>query len=1068
MTPLLDQLHRIHRLASLTHDVGKATLGFDNKLRRYLGKEAGPGTPDPVRHELIGLMMLIPLASRIKETGDWCVFHDQEDVINYFENEASNYLHDCLPRYQAIINACAENEATRHELLSSFRLSDFNLGDIEQHPSLFAWLWLVLTHHKLPENKVNIKTTESGRRRYRALNSSKAVDPRDFEINTELTNYVNPYPNEDISPFFQLLTDREVGLPWRNTMWCDKLRAAMYAMAEPEEAYSTLDLRESSPFISGVLHLARPAVLIGDHLASSLRDIGIQSKKACYANTHAVDDKVVMADPLDVHLLRTVKWSSKIFSTLFYKNSAKTDLPRIPPHEMGVLKSNDAPAPYDWQNHIAELKETIAGDDGLIAMVNAGTGTGKTRGCIKILAECSGDSGLRASLALGLRSLADQGYRDYTEFPIDLPKASVGRLIGSYYPIETQETSPGTSATEHSGDQLLGNDDKAIPHDAFVEFVSRGKNAKLMPSAVTALTIDCFIDAISLHRPSASYLTYHLVQTDIIIDEIDNLSAEDLIFVEVLVYMMGLYGRKVVLASATLNPIIAKAMGEAYLEGFTQHKAIFGHKEGHMAMVSSQAPYYSIEPLSSLSRADAMLERLCSQFNEEKNTRLRPSILDIEQAESFEEVFGQITSSIKNLARAHSVTTELEGVRFSSGFVRFNLVEDAQSFATIFANNRDPFVYTEVICYHSKNTAFERYFIEYHLNHLAKRNKAGLPKELPDDIQAGFNDLLARAKAAGCQTACLVVSTTSLIEVGRDHDYDWAILEPASVASFLQSIGRVLRHRKHAVIPASRHNILVLSHPLSTLRQRQHLWAFPGIESPSPLRENLHYQYMPDYPLSISPPGRITARLQGLGIEINRADETTRTAEEMLGETLFSPSNAIMTKMPARQVDYPEYAMNLLKLADHLLKKGSPLGDKELRAFNGGNYIHEDLVRLQHKLGKKLRFRGDEITRELICLDADGNYSGNWQQISQDFREQDVGPQPYIMRITQAPWSGRFYFSYIEENRKHHLKKYQARFRSLNNDRFSALFFSVSLRAFELDNDVRATAFHPLIGVSGA
>lgn len=1063
-TPGLDQLSRVQRLAALSHDIGKATQGFDGKLRRYLGKEAGPGTPDPVRHELIGLLMLIPLANRIRETGHWSQFDNQQALVDYFERDAQAYLRDSLPRYQAIIDACSRTEEFRHDALSGFRLHDFDLGCLETDPSLIGWLWLVLTHHKLPANVVSVKEQKSSRRRYRAAKAGDKVDPRDFEIKTELTHYVNPYPNEDISPFFTLLTECEAGAPWHNKAWCTAFMAALAAMEASDDEYAKLDLRSSSPFVSGLLHIARPAVLIGDHMASSLKEIGPQMESGCYANTGVMDDKVVMADLLDVHLLKSEAWSQTVFNTLFCGSKTSPDLPRVDSEGLSVLRTNEAPEPYDWQNHISQIGKMVSPDDGLIAMVNAGTGTGKTRGCIKLLAECAGKAGLRASLALGLRSLADQGYRDYTEFPISLPKASVGRLIGSYYPIEVQEASPGTSASEANGDRLISEDGLEIPPDAFIEFVSRGKNAKLMPRAVTSLTIDYLIDTISLHRPSASYLTYHLLQTDIIIDEIDNLSAEDLIFVEVLVYLMGLYGRKVVLASATLNPIIAKAMGDAYAQGFSHHKALFGERKGHLVMVSSQAPYYSVETLCETTAAAKALEDFSGRWAPDLNSRHRPNILSVEEQTDFEGVWQALTESIKDLSSRHQVPTD-SGVAFSSGFVRFNLVEDAQAFARHLSHDRDQKTYIEVVCYHSKNTAFERYFLEYHLNHLAKRNKAGLPKQMAPDIEAGFRAFLARAKSAGCKTACLVVSTTSLIEVGRDHDYDWAILEPASMASFLQSIGRVLRHRKQKQIDLINFNILVLSHPLSGLRNRQHLWSYPGIETPSPLVPNTHYQYMPDYPLSLPADGRITSRLQGLSIMIDESDAVTLSAQRMLGDALEFPTNRIMTRLPARQSDYPEYAMSLLKLSDHLLHKSSPLGNRELRAFNAGNVINEDFVRLEHKLGKALRFRGDEISRELVCLDIDGNYRGEWQQFSHDYREQGTPAQPYLMGESMPGLEHRYYLHHLSESRANHLQAYQKRFRSLDHDSLASLLFGVSLRAYEVDNAFKATGYDPLLGI---
>jgi CRISPR-associated endonuclease/helicase Cas3 len=51
-------------------------------------------------------------------------------------------------------------------------------------------------------------------------------------------------------------------------------------------------------------------------------------------------------------------------------------------------------------------------------------------------------------------------------------------------------------------------------------------------------------------------------------------------------------------------------------------------------------------------------------------------------------------------------------------------------------------------------------------------------------------------------------------EVGRDHDYDWAVVEPSSMRSIIQLAGRVRRHRSGAVqVP----NIALLSHNLKAL-----------------------------------------------------------------------------------------------------------------------------------------------------------------------------------------------------------------------------------------------------------
>ncbi|MDQ7003336.1 MAG: hypothetical protein Q9N02_11750 [Ghiorsea sp.] len=44
-----------------------------------------------------------------------------------------------------------------------------------------------------------------------------------------------------------------------------------------------------------------------------------------------------------------------------------------------------------------------------------------------------------------------------------------------------------------------------------------------------------------------------------------------------------------------------------------------------------------------------------------------------------------------------------------------------------------------------------------------------------------------------------VLVATPVEEVGRDHDFDWAVIEPSSYRSFVQMAGRVLRHRDKEV-----------------------------------------------------------------------------------------------------------------------------------------------------------------------------------------------------------------------------------------------------------------------------
>ena len=64
-------------------------------------------------------------------------------------------------------------------------------------------------------------------------------------------------------------------------------------------------------------------------------------------------------------------------------------------------------------------------------------------------------------------------------------------------------------------------------------------------------------------------------------------------------------------------------------------------------------------------------------------------------------------------------------------------------------------------------------------------------------------------------------------EVGRDHDYDWAIIEPSSMRSIIQIAGRVLRHRETK--PQCK-NILLLDKNIKCLNSNEICFEKPGFE----------------------------------------------------------------------------------------------------------------------------------------------------------------------------------------------------------------------------------------------
>lgn len=75
-----------------------------------------------------------------------------------------------------------------------------------------------------------------------------------------------------------------------------------------------------------------------------------------------------------------------------------------------------------------------------------------------------------------------------------------------------------------------------------------------------------------------------------------------------------------------------------------------------------------------------------------------------------------------------------------------------------------------------------------------------------------------------------MVLGSPVTEMGRDHDYDWAVVEPSSMRSLIQLAGRVWRHRP--LRECTEPNLLVLDHNLRFWSQpEQRAYSQPGFET---------------------------------------------------------------------------------------------------------------------------------------------------------------------------------------------------------------------------------------------
>lgn len=68
-----------------------------------------------------------------------------------------------------------------------------------------------------------------------------------------------------------------------------------------------------------------------------------------------------------------------------------------------------------------------------------------------------------------------------------------------------------------------------------------------------------------------------------------------------------------------------------------------------------------------------------------------------------------------------------------------------------------------------------------------------------------------------------------MTEVGRDHDYDWAVVEPSSMRSLIQLVGRVRRHRPDPYLKTNIH--LLQRNVKSFINPQKPVFTRPGFET---------------------------------------------------------------------------------------------------------------------------------------------------------------------------------------------------------------------------------------------
>ncbi|MFC1863595.1 type I-F CRISPR-associated helicase Cas3f, partial [Thermodesulfobacteriota bacterium] len=760
-------------LTALLHDWGKATELFQTKLKTIsrLG--------DPLRHEWISCLLLHAI---IQTSGS------QEDDTSWLST---------------LVNG--ELDETRLKIIAEHK------KPLEQLPPAAKLIsWLIVSHHRMPLP-------------YETKNWRDEPAPDIDSVLKYITQTWGYENRQNEQEYQKKLSDCFVfpnGLLCQSSRWMKQLKKWAQRL---QDCLPMIEQGMSDGCYRLVLHHARLCVMLGDHYYSSQEaDKKWQDTTGLFANTDRKTNN--FKQKLDEHLVGVMK-SALLTAHLLPKFENE------PPVAQGILAlKKPSPKAFDWQNKATERIKTWREQQdksqyGFFAVNMASTGCGKTFANAKVMRALSSDGDtLRYILALGLRTLTLQTGDEYRE-RIGLDNSELAVLIGSKAIMELHNQT--VENIEKSEDEHLGSEslelllseevdyDCDIPEEGLATVLKQQRDRKFLYAPVLVCTIDHIMAATETKRGGRYILpSLRLMSSDLVIDEVDDFTGSDLIAIGRLIHLAGMLGRKVMISSATIPPDLAEGYFNAYRTGWLTHSqsrdagskmgcawidefktsvtsldehqshdAIAAYRDNHRQYVAKRVEKLTRQPAKR--KADIIeCQNIIDDFEfDNDETKQEHYFLGIQQA-------------LLGKHRYHHIQDARTGINVSFGVVRVANIAPCVAAAKYLMECDWPNdVDVKIMAYHSQQVMLLRHEQEKHLDSILKR------KETSGEQPAAFKNAVIREHLDNSivKDMLFIVVATPVEEIGRDHDFDWAVVEPSSYRSIIQLAGRVRRHREGEV-----------------------------------------------------------------------------------------------------------------------------------------------------------------------------------------------------------------------------------------------------------------------------
>ena len=816
-------------IAALLHDLGKATVGFQNKLQSEPAKFTG----DPYRHEWLSLKLFIALIEDC---------HDDQEWLTRFA-DLGNYLKANPEWYKGIDQ-------------------EKDTASVECLPPLARLIsWLIVSHHRLPiaydkgEYYYEKSRREKCKNQFilnldaRTFYSSNCFKALDGWVKNAATLHDNGKDHETFWHLKEVVTNSQ---SWQSHLkrWVNKALGH-----KPLWTFLYQFNETGSPDDPFVWYLARLCLMVGDHNYSSLpandvrRVKGDKQFSELAANTRSNKNNKKVPDikqTLDEHLIGVGKETAHFAHML---PQLPQRLPKLPAKHRPFLKRSHI-SRFQWQNQSYDLARAVQQDtekQGFFGVNMASTGCGKTLANARIMHGLGGKEGARFTIALGLRVLTMQT-ADALQEKLQLDDTSLAMLVGGeanrdLYNLDRQDTSADSQTGSESEEELVK---ELIPYDAgtidesqFGTVVSDSSARRLLYTPIVSCTIDHIISASECIR-GGRYIApaLRLLTSDLVLDEPDEFGQDDLPALSRLVHLAGLFGSRVLLSSATLSPDMVSGLFAAYQSGREIYNKHTGKGKQPVKCVwfdENKQWQAACGDGHSYQEKHQTFTRKRGKFLAKQPVRRKAEIMSLDEvipandSLNYAALANMILQQARQLHDCHHETDNEAGKTVSVGIVRFaNIQPLVRVIRAMYQNNiKIEDTALHICCYHAKQLPALRSALENKLDKLLNRKNA---KSLLEHQQI--------QQTIGCNNhthQIFIVIASPVAEVGRDHDYDWAIIEPSSMRSIIQLAGRVWRHRPE--LAASQPNISIMESNIralkygSTLGIGNPVFTRPGFES---------------------------------------------------------------------------------------------------------------------------------------------------------------------------------------------------------------------------------------------